>query len=176
VSDPRRFRPFITSREATTPIALEPQSTPNPWRVWTAVEAQRFLAKSQDDTLGPFWLVIVTTGLRHGEALGLRWEVIDLDRATLSVRPAVVLPAKGREKARPVIQGPKSKAARHTIDIDRATAAALRIHKDRHAFNRKGAAFWEDNDLVFCTGNGRILNPNNVLQSFEVIVERAGVL
>jgi hypothetical protein len=101
---------------------------------------------------------------------------IALDRATLSVRQAVVLPAKGREKARPVIQGPKSKAARHTIDIDRATAAALRIHKDRQAFNRKGAAFWEDNDLVFCTGNGRILNPNNVLQSFEVIVERAGVL
>jgi len=176
VSDPRRFRPFITSREATTPIALKPQSTPNPWRVWTAVEAQCFLAKSQDDTLGPFWLVIVTTGLRHGEPLGLRWEDIDLDRATLSVRQAVVLPAKGRGKARPVIQGPKSKAARRTIDIDPATAAALRIRKDRQAFNRKGAAFWEDNDLVFCTGNGRILNPNNVLRSFEVIVERAGVL
>ena len=43
-------------------------------------------------------------------------------------------------------------------------------------FKREGAAFWEDNDLVFRTGNGRILNPNNVLRSFEVIVERAGVL
>jgi len=108
VSDPRRFRPFITSREATTPIALKPQSTPNPWRVWTAVEAQRFLAKSQDDTLGPFWLVIVTTGLRHGEALGLRWEDIDLDRSTLCVRHSVVILAgKNGEKERSVIQEPK---------------------------------------------------------------------
>jgi integrase len=34
---------------------------------------------------------------------------------------------------------------------------------------------WYDNDFVFCTGNGRILNPNNVLRSFEAIVERSGV-
>ena len=48
-------------------------------------------------------------------------------------------------------------------------------HKDRQAFRRKGAAFWQDNDLVFCTGNGHVLNPRNVLRNFETIVERAGV-
>jgi integrase len=74
-----------------------------------------------------------------------------------------------------VIQEPKSQAAKRTIDIDPVTVAALRSHKDRQAFKRKGAAFSDDLDLVFCTGNGRVLNPNNVLRSFETIVERSGV-
>jgi integrase len=101
---------------------------------------------------------------------------IDLDRATLSVRQAtVVLPAKDGKKARPVIQEPKSGATKRTTDLDPATVAELRAHKDRQAFRSNGAAFWDDLDLVFCTGNGRILNPNNVLRSFETIVERAGV-
>ena len=80
----------------------------------------------------------------------------DLDRATLSVRQSVVILAgKDGEKARPVIQEPKSQAAKRTIDLDPPTVAALRSHKDRQAFQRRSAAFWEDYDLVFSTGNGR---------------------
>jgi integrase len=145
-------------------------------RTWTKEEARTFLAEAESDTYSPLWRLLLSTGLRPGEALGPRWRDIDLDQATLSVRQAVVvLPAKDGEKARPVIQEPKSKAANRTIDLDPATVAALRVHKDRQTFKRKGAAFWEDHDLVFCTGNGRILNPNNVLRNFEANVERSGV-
>ena len=37
------------------------------------------------------------------------------------------------------------------------------------------ASAWEGLDLVFCTGTGGVLNPNNVLRNFDAIVERAGV-
>jgi hypothetical protein len=61
------------------------------------------------------------------------------------------------------------------FDFDPATAAALRSHKDRQTFQRRSAAFWEENDLVICTGNGRILNPNKVLRNFAEIAGRSGV-
>jgi integrase len=44
-----------------------------------------------------------------------------------------------------------------------------------HNAVRLAAAEWEDNDLVFCTGNGRPINPNNLYRTFETIMARAGV-
>jgi integrase len=142
----------------------------------TKEQALTFLAAAEGDTYDPLWLLLLSTGLRRGEALGLRWRDLDLDAATLTVRQAVVLLAgKDGAKTRPVIQEPKSAAARRTIDLDPDTIAALRVHRDRQAFTRKRAAFWQDNDLVFCTGNGLVLNPNNVLRNYAAIVARAGV-
>jgi integrase len=143
---------------------------------WTREQARTFLAVAGGDTYDPFWLLLLSTGLRRGEALGLRWRDLDLDQGMLSVRQSIVILAgKESEKARPVIQEPKSQAAKRTIDLDPATVTALRSHKDRQAFQRWVTTFWENHDLVFCTGNGRILNPNNVLRNFDAIVERADV-
>jgi integrase len=50
-----------------------------------------------------------------------------------------------------------------------------RTLKDPQAFRRKRAAFWQDNDLVFCTGNSLVLHPNNVLRKFDAIVAATGV-
>lgn len=143
---------------------------------WTKAQARAFLTKAEKDTYNPLWLLLLTTGLRRGEALGLRWRDLDLDAGRLSVRQSVVILAgKKGEKARPVIQEPKSKAAKRTIDLDPATVAALRAHKDRQAFARKKATVWHDTDLVFCTGSGGILNPHNVLRNFAALVKAADV-
>jgi integrase len=65
-------------------------------------------AAAEDDTYSPLWLVLLSTGLRRGEALGVRWRNIHLDRATHSVQQAVVMLAgKVGEKSRPMIQEPK---------------------------------------------------------------------
>jgi integrase len=39
---------------------------------WTREQARTFLAAAEDDTYSPLWLVLLSTGLRRGEALGLR--------------------------------------------------------------------------------------------------------
>jgi len=38
------------------------------------------------DRLGPLFEVIAATGLRRGEALGLRWDDVDLDHSRIIVR------------------------------------------------------------------------------------------
>jgi integrase len=37
------------------------------------------------------------------------------------------------------------------------------------------ALSWAAGDLVFCTGEGKLLNPNNLYRSFAAIIDRAGV-
>lgn len=51
----------------------------------TAADVDALLEGSQDPWKA-LWTVLAYTGLRRGEALALRWEDIDLDRAVLTVR------------------------------------------------------------------------------------------
>ena len=43
-------------------------------RTWSAQQLQLFLASTSDERLGGLWHLLALTGMRRGEALGLRWE------------------------------------------------------------------------------------------------------
>ncbi|GFJ83645.1 hypothetical protein Phou_078250 [Phytohabitans houttuyneae] len=80
----------------------------------------------QDDSLYGFWWLVALRGLRRGEAAGLRWQDLDLERRQLTVvnqRTTV-----GYQ----IVEGPpKSAASRRTIALDdrtaRTTAQATRV-------------------------------------------------
>ena len=42
------------------------------------------------DEAPPIWHLLAMTGMRRGEALGLRWEDVDLEAGRLSVRRALI--------------------------------------------------------------------------------------
>lgn len=50
----------------------------------TSAEARLLLAHVRDDRLEALYTVALAVGLRQGEALGLRWDDVDLDGRTLS--------------------------------------------------------------------------------------------
>ena len=47
-------------------------------RPWTAEQSRRFLAVAGRSAYGPIWAVYLGSGMRRGEALGLRWRDVDL--------------------------------------------------------------------------------------------------
>lgn len=49
-------------------------------------EAKALLCAARDNRLEALYILAITTGLRQGELLGLRWEDVDLGTGTLSVR------------------------------------------------------------------------------------------
>ncbi|NLV71969.1 MAG: hypothetical protein GXY46_05105, partial [Actinobacteria bacterium] len=55
-------------------------------QTWSRSELQRFLASERLSWLYPLWVLFLTTGLRRGEALGLRWQDVDLSAGTIAVR------------------------------------------------------------------------------------------
>ncbi|MBV9817999.1 MAG: site-specific integrase [Solirubrobacterales bacterium] len=137
---------------------------------WEPEELARFLEFVQDTRLAPIWRLSAMTGMRRGEILGLRWQDVDLDRARLSVRQALV--AVGYEV---VHSTPKSHSAR-VIDLDAETVAQLRAHRARQdGERREWGADYEDQDLVVAKENGEPIHPHTFSQSFERLIEKAAL-
>jgi hypothetical protein len=61
-------------------------------RTWTPADLRRFLelSASTDDRHLAAWHLLSSTGLRRGEALGLRWTDVDLEAGQASIRQTVI--------------------------------------------------------------------------------------
>ena len=53
---------------------------------FTVDQIQRIFATALQKRNGPRWVVALALGLRQGEALGLQWADVDLDRRTLTIK------------------------------------------------------------------------------------------
>jgi len=185
----RQMFAYAVSRRLITINAMDginpPRVVSSERIILTAAQVQTFLDTAHDDHYSPLWLLLVQTGLRRGEALGMRWTDIDLEKGKLSVRQCVEVlevPDGVKEdgtpkvRATPHIQTPKSKAALRTIDLYPDTVAALRTHKARQNAQRlRVGDLWKDNDLVFCVADGGMMNPHNVLRNLRVIQQKASL-
>lgn len=140
-------------------------------KTWTPDEIRRFLTTAEGDTYSPIWLLYVTTGLRRGEALGLRWRDIDLAAGRLNVVQSVV-----DVGGHVTIQEPKTSAARRNVRLSPACLATLKDHRTRQLERRLQAGpAWTDHDLVFTTGEGSPIQPRVLARAFDVLQAKAKV-
>ena len=95
-------------------------------QTWTAEQLKAFLDAVHDDRLCPLWHLIAFTGMRRGEAIGLRWQDVDLENSRLSVRRALI--PTNREV---VISEPKTAKGRRVIALDPATVEVLKSQAAR---------------------------------------------
>jgi integrase len=115
--------------------------------------------------------VALGLGLRRGELLGLRWQDIDLDSATLTVRHQLQ-----RHDNVWVFVEPKSKAGGRVLPLPAFLIDELRAHRTRQLEDRlKAGPLWEEWSLVFCTQAGRPLHAPNVWQEFQKGLTKAGL-
>ena len=138
---------------------------------WTAVQLRTFLEGARRSRHWTAYLVLATTGLRRGEALGLRWSDLDLDAGRASIRQTVIA-----VKHTAMLGTPKTAKGRRTVKLDKGTVAALREHRRRQAAERllMGAG-WTDTDLVFCHVDGTMLHPERFTRGFSDAVRRLGL-
>jgi integrase len=147
------------------PRAVRPQV-----QVWSAEEAQTFLKAAEGDTYSPLWLVALTTGMRQGELMGLRWQDIDFKRGVLHVRHTLANVNGERS-----LREPKTRSGRRTITLSPACIAALKAHRTSQLERRMAAPVWTDNDAVFTAASGSWLDHGNLTRNYNAIVKRAGV-
>ncbi len=146
------------------------KSTRAPMVTWSADTVARYLeaSKAEDDRYYPAWLLLATTGLRRGEALGLRWADTDLDAAAVSIHQTVIA-----VNHKTTFGKPKTDSGARLVDLDAGTVAGLRDHRRRQVEERlmlgKG---WQDHDLVFCKVDGEPLHPERFSREFARRVER----
>lgn len=148
----RRLIPYSPAEH----IELAPENSRRP-KPWTIAECQAFLAGSAEDRLAPLYELILATGLRRGEALGLRWEDVDFDGAALYVIQQIV-----EVHGRPVVGTPKTKHGARVVSLDTVTVATLRRHRSVQELERSAwGAGWNETGLVFTREDGRGLRPQH---------------
>jgi len=144
-----------TTRNVATLIDA-PQPLDNEIKPLTKAEALRVLAAADGRRNAARWKVALALGLRQGEALGLTWEHVDLDAATMAVRQSL-----SRVKGQGLVFGPvKSRAGRRTISLPKQLVTELRAHRVAQNAERLAAgSWWTDADLVFAREDGRPIDP-----------------
>lgn len=153
--------------------AKAPRITYKKATIWTPEQVGTFLATAKDDGLWPLWLLMVETGARTSELLGLAWDDVNLDAGTLRVGRLVIRLLKGVPTLK---DGGKSKAASRTIRLTPGTVAELRADRKRWAARKLEAGpDWNPDGLLFTTRSGKPLSSNNLRRTFDALVTKAGV-
>lgn len=139
--------------------------------IWSPLELRAFLSSIATDRLAALYLLLATTGMRRGEALGLRWADVDLDAGRAAIRQTVIVVNHQIQLGQP-----KTAKGTRKIELDPATVTALREHRKRQAAERllvgRG---WADQGLVFCQPTGAPMHPERVSEAFTRRTRSAGL-
>jgi integrase len=140
-------------------------------RTLTPGQARDLLEAAEDHRLGALFVLMLTLGLRRGEALGLAWDDVDLDRRYLTVRQAVKY-----ENGKVVVGDVKTASSRRSVNIPDQLVKVLKAHWAAQASEHlKAGELWVDSGLVFTTQAGGALDPRNVGHYFDKVCEDAGL-
>ena len=132
---------------------------PQEKRALTHEQAAALLEAVKGDALEAFVVVGLTTGLRPGELLGLRWDGIDLEARTLDVTGSLK-----REGSTLRLGDVKRgiRRSRRRIDLHERAVVALRAHGPSSASNDYCRQDWQDYALVFASEVGTPITPSNM--------------
>jgi integrase len=161
----------LVPRNATEAVK-PPQVRREEMRPLTAEQVRILFGAAKGARLEALYILAVTTGLRQGELLGLKWDDVDLEASTLRVRRTLTT-AKGG----PQLTAPKTKGSRRTVKLTQNAVQALRSHLERQLdeIDRAGS-LWRENGLIFASESGEPLDRRNVTtHRFKPLLERAGL-
>lgn len=137
----------------------------------TPEQARAFLDAAKGERLEALYSVAVALGLRRSEALGLRWEDIDFENETISVRYSLQ-----RIDGKLQLVEPKSANSRRTIAMPKATLMALKDHRKRQLEEKMLAGpTWRDTRFVFTNTLGGPIEPDNLGRWFKPLLMKAGL-
>jgi integrase len=132
-------------------------------KTWTADDLRRFLVSLDGDRFRAPLLLLATTGMRRGEALGLKWGDLRLDQGELDIVRSL-----GLVDNRIVLGLPKTERGRRIVSLDPATVSALRQHRAEQLQERLlvGPGYL-DQDWVFAMPDGRPVHPGRFTRIFD---------
>jgi integrase len=166
----RRWISFNPARQAElTPTA--PRSQPR--RALTPEEAETFWAALEGERLANLFRLMLTTGMRPGEAAGLCWDAVDLDAGVLHVWRAV-----RRERGRVrLVEYVKTESSYRTVGLTPSAVDVLRAQRRAVAELKLAARVWakDDREIVFPTATGMPWDPSNVREELTRICAEAGL-
>jgi integrase len=143
-------------------------------RPQTALSAEQLLFlldRTRGDRLHPLWVLLSCAGLRIGEALGLRWQDVDLVAGRISVNQAL----HRRRGAGLVFVEPKTTRSRRAVELTKRAVEALAQHHRCQALQRLLTPGWRDSGLVFTNLKGAAMQPHQANVELTRALRAAGL-
>jgi integrase len=139
-------------------------------KVLSPEQARQFLIACRGDELEALYWLALSTGLRRGELLALKWQDLDFERGVLSVRRAL-----GRSTSEGIIIAePKTPQGRRTVHLSAPVIAVLRAHRKAQLERRlQVGPEWQEADFLFTTGIGTTMDPSSLGKSFKAMLTKA---
>jgi len=141
-------------------------------RSLTPDQFRKLLSACEGERLGAMFVLMLGSGVRPGEAAGLRWSALDLDAGTMAIRSAR---RKGERGAVEVVDDLKTRQSRRTLGLPSFVVEALRAHRKAQNAERLAASQWSDDDLVFATTRGSAISHPTMGLALTAIAEKAGI-
>ena len=199
------YKRGMIPRNVAKLIEDNPTAKKREMTAFTEAEARQVLAAAERRRNSARWSVGLALGLRQGEALGLRWPYIDLDKGEMRVwwqlhrRPfehgcAQGKPTCGRRRGGNcpqkllrmrtgeiqlggglILKAPKG-SGKATIPIPKELVAELRRHKEIQELEKAMAEdAYAAHDLVFAELDGSPIDPARDWAEWKDLLKAAGV-
>jgi integrase len=144
-------------------LARPPKEVRSEGRSLTPEQARHLLDTLKGHRNEVLYTLMLTTGLRRGEALGLKWIDIDWARSTLRVARQLLRTSEGL-----VTTDTKTISSRRVVNLPAQLVGMLRTHLQSQIEERTAlGAAWVDSGFVFTTAIGTPLDPRNLLRDFK---------
>ena len=148
--------PAVVKREAASPTELQ-------------VKSLLATAQAERHYLWPCIHLIAYTGMRRGEALGLKWSQVHLDNKELRVNVSLVVTARGL-----ALDEPKTPNAKRVVNLDDGTVAVLREHRRRQVELAQQLGMGLPEMVFPREGSDEWYHPNTLRNALDRLAKNAG--
>ena len=157
---------FLARNPADAVVAPKPERIE--MKVLDEAQSARLLQHAEGTRLFVPILVAITTGMRRGEILGLRWSDVDLAASRVTVQQSLSITRQGLQ-----FKAPKTAKSRRSVTLPSLITEALQAHRTAQQQTREllGAAF-QDHGLVLPEPDGMPWSPNAFSKAFRLLLTR----
>ena len=120
----------------------------------------------------------LATGMRRGECLGLQWKDIYDDEVHIerSSKTVALYDENSTKRYKSILQSPKTQKSKRVIPLPNSLKSILKDIRAIQAQNKLLAgSSYIDNDLIFCTEIGKLLDDRNISRSFKRFLKSCDV-
>ncbi|MFJ3600380.1 tyrosine-type recombinase/integrase [Streptomyces sp. NPDC090126] len=173
-------------------LAKAPRLSEEEIEPYTVDEVKSLLVAADKRRNSARWAVALALGLRQGEALGLKWADVDMERGVLMVRRSRRRPryAHGcgdpcgrkagycpqRKRTNPETADTKSRAGRRVVGLPAQLADLLTAHQMKQEAERlEAGGKWADEGWLFATPDGRGTSTRTDYDDWKELLAAAGV-
>lgn len=138
---------------------------------YNAQQLQDLFDAIRDDPLYSLYKVVALYGLRRSEALGLKWDSVDFESNTLTIKHTVSKVTQAVEK-----DSTKTASSYRSFPLLQEVAAIFRAEQAAKAENRRlFGREYQPSEYIFTWPDGRLISPDHVTRHFSRLLKKHGL-